>query len=91
MVQNATAALENLAAALPGDRYATMLTCGTEREPKLCVVNRDLPSLASDVYAHSGWFWWPWAERIAATSDPQAAARQVSAALHGRAPALGQR
>jgi hypothetical protein len=42
------------------------------------------------VYADDGgWFWWPWAERIAATDDPLAAAWQVTAALRGTAPARG--
>ena len=75
------AALEQLAAAIPSKTYATTLTSGAGRQPSLCVVNRDLPGLAGDVYAEAGWFWWPWAERIATTSDPVAAAASVAGTL----------
>jgi hypothetical protein len=76
-----TAALERLAAALPSQTYATMLTCGTGRQPALCIVNRDGPRLAGDVYAEDGWFWWPWAERIGQTGDPVIAAAMVAEVL----------
>ena len=75
------AALEALAAALPGETYATTLTSGAGRQPRLCVVNRDLPGLAGDIYADRGWYWWPWAERIATTADPVAAAASVAGTL----------
>jgi hypothetical protein len=58
-----------------------MLTCGPARQPKLRVVNRGLPFLAGDIYTDSGWYWWPWAERIAATDDPLAAAASVASTL----------
>jgi hypothetical protein len=76
-----TAALEGLAAAFPSQTYATVLTCGTGRQPTLHIVNRDLPRLAGDVYAEDGWFWWHWAERIARTSDPVTAAAMVARVL----------
>ena len=82
MVHDETAAaLERLAAALPSETYATMLTCGSARQPKLCVVNRGLPFLVGDIYAHGGWYWWPWAERIARTADPATAAANVAGTL----------
>jgi hypothetical protein len=77
-----TAALERLAAALPSQTYATMLTCGTDRQPTLRIVNRDDPRLAGDVYAEDDWFWWPWAERIGRTADPVTAAAMVAEVLH---------
>jgi hypothetical protein len=83
------AALEQLASAL-GPAFVTALTAGTGRRPRLSVICRDTHA-GEDVYAdEAGWFWWPWAERIAATSDPLAAAHQVTAALDGSLPARGQ-
>lgn len=76
-----TAALERLAAALPSQTYATMLICGTGRQPMLCIVNRDVPRLSGDVYAKDDWFWWPWTERIARIGDPVAAAAMVAEVL----------
>jgi hypothetical protein len=76
-----TAALERLDAELPRERYATTLTYGTGHEPRLCVVNRDLPALAGDVYVDRGWFWWPWAERIAVVTGPAEAAAKVMQVL----------
>jgi hypothetical protein len=64
---------------------------GTGRRPYLSVTCRDTRA-AEEVYADEhGWFWWPWAERIAATGDPLAAAYQVSTALRGSFPAGAQR
>jgi hypothetical protein len=74
------AALERLAAAL-GPGFITALVTGADRRPHLSVISRDTHA-GEDVYADdSGWFWWPWTERIASTSDPRAAAHHVSAAL----------
>jgi hypothetical protein len=84
------AALEQLATAL-GPGFITTLVTGSGRRPRLSVISRDTRA-GEDVYAdESGSFWWPWAERIAATSDPLAAAHQVTAALRGTAPVRGQR
>jgi hypothetical protein len=54
-----TAALERLVAALPSQTYATVLVCGTGRQPTLYIVNRDIPRLAGDIYAEDDWFRWP--------------------------------
>ncbi len=87
---SAPAALEYLATAL-GPGFVTTLVTGTGHPPHLSVISRDTQA-GHDVYAdESGWYWWPWAERIAATSDPLAAAHQVTAALRGTGPAGGQR
>jgi hypothetical protein len=84
------AALEHLATAL-GPGFITTLLTGSGHQARLSVVSRD-GCAAQDVYADdSGWFWWPWAERIAVTSDPLTAAYQVTAALRGSVPAGAQR
>jgi len=76
------AALETLADALGRDEWVTVLTTrGAGHTPRLHVINRRVPVLASDVYAEAGWFWWPHAERIARTDDPGAAAVLVAHAL----------
>jgi hypothetical protein len=81
----AYAALERLADALGRDEFATVLT-GTGPRPSLTVTRRGV-GVAETVYAEAGWYWWSWAERIAATSDPLTAARQIATAL--RPPAGG--
>jgi len=84
------AALERLAAAL-GPGFITTLVTGTGRRPHLSVISRDTRA-AEDVYAdENGSFWWPWAERIAATSDPLTAAHRITAALRGGVPLGEQR
>jgi hypothetical protein len=86
----AVGALEQLATAL-GPRFVTAMVTGTDRRPRLSVICRDTRA-SEDVLADDrGWFWWPWAERIAATDDPLAAAQHVSAALRGTATPGGGR
>jgi len=81
-VTAADGALERLAIAL-GPQFVTAMVTGTGHRPRLSVMCRDTRA-SGDVFADDrGWFWWPWAERIDATDDPLAAARQVSAALRG--------
>jgi hypothetical protein len=81
--------LEHLATAL-GPGFITTLVAGPGRRPRLSVTCRHT-RVGEDVYADNYWFWWPWAERIAATSDPLAAAHHVSAALRGGITVGGQR
>jgi hypothetical protein len=82
--------LEHLADALDRDEFATVMVTTPGRRPCLMVARR--ATLAAEhIYADdSGWFWWSWAERIAATSDPIAAAYQITAALRGGLPGGGQ-
>jgi hypothetical protein len=47
----------------------------------LRVTNRAAPQLSEDVYAGGGWYWYSWAERIAACDDPGAAAGKVAQVL----------
>jgi hypothetical protein len=78
----ADSALEQLAIAL-GQRFVTAMVTGTGHRPRLSVMCRDTRASGDVLADDRGWFWWPWAERIAATDDPVAATRQVSAALRG--------
>jgi len=75
--EQAVAALEALAAALPGDVYVTTLTQGPGRPPRLSVVLRASAGQGAEVYAEGGWYWWAWGERIAAVADPAAAVDPV--------------
>lgn len=82
------AALEQLATAL-GPGFITTLVTGSGHRPRLSVISRDTRA-GEEVYAdENGWFWWPW-ERIAATSDPLAAAHHITAALRATVPVGGQ-
>lgn len=80
LADSAIAALERLAAALPGEVYATTLTCGQGWPPHLAVAHREL-RLTEGIYAQDGWYWWGWAERIAPITDPDTAARKVTSRL----------
>ena len=79
--EQAVTALEALAGALPAADYATALTTGPRRTPRLTAVSRDDPCVDVDVYAEAGWYWWPWGERIAKVTDPPTAAVAVARLL----------
>lgn len=81
--------LEGLAAELDGRGLRTRLVTPAGRLPSLHVVNPAATALAEDVYAGPGrdgqwWFWWSWAERIAASADLDQAASRVSRVLAAR-------
>ncbi len=81
--------LEGLAAELDGHGLRARLVTPAGRLPSLHVVNPAAAALAEDVYAGPGrdgqwWFWWSWAERIAAGTDVAAAARRISHVLAAR-------
>jgi hypothetical protein len=81
--------LEGLAAELDGRGLRTRLVAPPGRLPSLHVVNPAAAALAEDVYAGPGrdgewWFWWSWAERIAASTDLAAAAGRISHVLAAR-------
>ena len=68
------ARLEGLAEILTDHGLRTRLMTPPGRVPSLHVVNPAAAALAEDVYAGRGqdglwWFWWSWAERIAASED----------------------
>ena len=80
------ARLEGLAAILADRGLRTRLLTPRGRVPSLHVVNPSAAALAEDVYAGRGqdgrwWFWWSWAERIAAAEDPAGAATLIERVL----------
>ena len=71
--------LDRLAPVLARHGMSTNLMAPAGRVPSLRVVNPAAPALAEDVYAGccedgSWWFWWSWAERIAAATELERAA-----------------
>ncbi|MGH3274828.1 MAG: hypothetical protein ACRDNZ_10995 [Streptosporangiaceae bacterium] len=78
--------LEGLAAILADRGLRTQLVTPPGRLPSLHVVNPAATALAEDVYTGLGrdgqwWFWWSWAERIAAGEDVHGAATQIGRVL----------
>ena len=83
------AALETLATALDPDDFATTLTTGDGRPPRLTVTSRHA-QFGDDIYADHQWYWWSFAERIGAVDDPLAAAQIVAGVLRAApAPSRG--
>jgi hypothetical protein len=78
-----TTALEQLAAGLSADDYATILTGG--KVPTLRVVNRQAPRLVEDVHTGDGWFCGASAGLMAPCDDIAAAAQAVARAVGGQA------
>lgn len=72
--------LEALARALDPRDFATTLTTGLGRAPRLTVTSRHAV-IGDDVYTADGWFWWGWAEPIAPITDVAAAAAKVTRVL----------
>jgi hypothetical protein len=78
--------LDQLGAALAARGMTASLVTPAGRVPSLRVVNPAAPALAGDVYAGccedgSWWFWWSWAERIAAASHLDQAAARIAHVL----------
>ena len=76
------ARLEGLAEVLAHYGLRARLMTPPGRVPSLHVVNPSAAALAEDVYAGRGqdglwWFWWSWAERIAAGEDLEGAAAMI--------------
>jgi hypothetical protein len=81
--------LEGLATELATHGMRTRLVTPAGRLPSLHVVNPAAAALSEDVYAGVGrdgqwWFWWSWAERIAAGEDFGGAATQIRRVLAAR-------
>ena len=81
--------LEGLAEVLAHRGLRASLMAPAGRVPSLHVVNPAAPALAEDVYAGRGqdgtwWFWWSWAERIAAVEDLEGAASLIERVLAAR-------
>lgn len=84
--QTNLARLEGLAKVLAHHGLRTRLMTPPGRVPSLHVVNPGASALAEDVYAGRGqdglwWFWWSWAERIAAGEDLEGAAAMIEHVL----------
>jgi hypothetical protein len=80
------ARLEGLAEVLANHGLRTRVVIPPGRVPSLHVVNPSASALAEDVYAGRGqdglwWFWWSWAERIAASEDLEGAATMIEHVL----------
>lgn len=60
------AALENLATELGTRGFAARLITPDGHPPSLAISNPEAAALSETVMADAGWFWWPWADRIAA-------------------------
>jgi hypothetical protein len=80
------ARLEGLAEVLVHHGLRAKLMTPRGRVPSLHVVNPLAAALAEDVYAGRGqdglwWFWWSWAERIAAGEDFEGAAAMIRRVL----------
>ncbi len=78
--------LDQLGPALAARGMTASLVTPAGRVPSLRVVNPAAPALAEDVYAGccedgSWWFWWSWAERIAAASDLDQVAARIAHVL----------
>jgi hypothetical protein len=80
------ARLDGLAAVLAQHGLRVRLMTPSGRVPSLHVVNPSAAALAEDIYAGRGqdgrwWFWWSWAERIAAGDDLEGAAALIRRVL----------
>jgi len=80
------ARLEGLAEVLAHCGLRARLMTPPGRVPSLHVVNPSASALAEDIYAGRGqdglwWFWWSWAERIAAGDDLEGAAAKIRRVL----------
>jgi hypothetical protein len=81
--------LERLAEVLADHGLRASLMSPPGSAPSLHVVNPEASVLAEEVYAGSAqdggcWFWWSWAERIAAGEDLEGAAARIKRVLAAR-------
>ena len=81
--------LEKLADELSHRGLEAWLMAPPGRRPSLYVVNPAARALEENVYVACGkdgmwWFWWSWAERIAASEDLDGAASQIRRVLAAR-------
>ena len=81
--------LDKLADELSHRGLEAWLMAPPGRVPSLYVVNPSARALEENVYVNCGkdgmwWFWWSWAERIAAGEDFGGAATQIRRVLAAR-------
>jgi hypothetical protein len=80
------ARLQGLAVVLAQHGLRARVMTPPGRVPSLHVINPRAAVLAEDVYAGRGqdgrwWFWWSWAEQIAADEDLEGAAAMIARVL----------
>ena len=80
------ARLEGLAEVLTGRGLCARVMAPRGRVPSVHVSNPQASALTEDVYAGRGqdgrwWFWWSWAEQIAAGDDLEGAAARIGRVL----------
>jgi len=80
-------ALEKLAAELAARGYRTPALSARGRPPSLTVANPAVPMLTETVMIEGGWYWWPWADRIAPLGDVTAAADRIVRVLRAEGSA----
>jgi hypothetical protein len=78
--------LELLAGTLEERGMCATLVAPASRVPRLQVAHPAHAGATGDIYASRGrdgdwWFWWPWAERIGAEGNLDAAAAAIEQAL----------
>ncbi|TNY34507.1 hypothetical protein [Thermomonospora catenispora] len=77
--------LERLADALTDRGLQVRLSAPTERPASLHVINPRATALTENILAENGadgwWYWWSWAERIAAVDDLETAADRIARVL----------
>lgn len=75
------AALEKLAIELGGLGFRCRLVQPAPELPWLEVTNPQARVLSERLLARDGWYWWPWAERLAETGDVTSAAARIARVL----------
>lgn len=77
--------LEELGDELVKRGFRVRLTLPRGQSPSLHVLNPDASALTENILAEQGadgwWYWWSWAERIAAADDVATAADRVALVL----------
>jgi len=77
--------LEELGEQLVRRGFRVRLNVPRGQAPSLHVMNPDASALTENILAERGadgwWYWWSWAERIAAASDTPAAAERIARVL----------
>jgi serine/threonine-protein kinase RsbW len=81
-IDDGRAELEKLAAELTTRGLTAHLVIRTDRLPCLAVTGGMASGPPQRIYAQADWFFWPYAERIAACDDLTGAADAIARALH---------
>ena len=83
-VPDPVAAVRALARELGSRDLRVLFTALQTRPPKVTVTaSFDPHAVGVSISARDGWYWWPWAERIAPADDIQKAAALIEASMRG--------